>query len=162
MFPDASLDFLLAASALLLTNQLDRAVAEAHRGLKSGGLLLAVDEPGVPLIITPWTEQLGPEHLGERDRAMGIIENAYPERVWGERFREAGFHVRFKPFFPLRDSWKRELVRYTPLVLLNGLLFWFKVIVAHKPSQGRPQVEPSGMRWNFLPGESSTCETPTG
>jgi ubiquinone/menaquinone biosynthesis C-methylase UbiE len=134
MFESASLDFVAAHSALHHTNSLDRVLGEAYRVLKPDGLAFALDEPGVPRYITPLTRSHAPEHFGEHERSFGVIENTYPEEVWAEYFRNAGFTVEFIPFFFRRRSTLAKLIRATPLSLLNGLFFWQKIIVARKPS----------------------------
>lgn len=133
-FDTESLDFVVADAALHHTNYLERVLSEVHRVLKPGGLALAVDEPGVPRYLTPLTRSLGPEHFGAHERSLGVIENTYPEAVWARFFETAGFRVHFVPFFFRRGSRIANLVQRTPLVNLNGLIFWDKVIVAYKPA----------------------------
>jgi ubiquinone/menaquinone biosynthesis C-methylase UbiE len=130
MFGSETLDFVAAHAALHHTNQLERVLGEVYRVLKPGGLAFALDEPGVPRYIVPFNKDLSPQHFGAHERSLGVIENTYLESEWADLFREAGFSVRFLPFFFRRKTRLARLIRGTPLVYLNGLFFWDKIIVA--------------------------------
>ncbi len=132
MFSNSSLDFAAVDAALHHTNNLDRVLREVWRVLKPGSMMVAVNEPGIPSLITPLTRNLSPEAFGSHERQFGVVENTYTERAWGEFFEQAGFETQFLPFFHLRNSRKARLLRYSPLVFLNGILFWFKIIIAKK------------------------------
>jgi ubiquinone/menaquinone biosynthesis C-methylase UbiE len=140
-FADASLDFVAADAALHHTDDLPAVLAEAFRVLKPGGRLLGIHEPGVPALLTPFNRFLVVKH-GEHEKDFGIIENIYAESVWRDFFEAAGFNVRFLRFFGRRGNWRAKLVARTPLLLLNGLLFWSKVIVATKPIEAPPSDRP--------------------
>jgi ubiquinone/menaquinone biosynthesis C-methylase UbiE len=130
-FPDSSLDFVVADAALHHTNELDALLADARRVLKPGGTLLAIHEPGVPRLLTPFNRFLVVNH-GGHEKQFGIIENIYPEGEWRDYFERTGFAVRFVPYFGRRANWRARLVAHRPFIWLNGLMFWSKVIVAKR------------------------------
>jgi ubiquinone/menaquinone biosynthesis C-methylase UbiE len=131
-FADSSLDFVVADAALHHTDRLDMLLAEVSRVLKPGGVVIAVHEPGVPALLTPFNRFLVVNH-GGHEKQFGVIENIYREQEWRSFFERAGFGVRFVRYFGRRGNWRAKLVANTPIRWLNGLMFWSKVIVASKP-----------------------------
>lgn len=145
MFEDESLDFITASAVLHHASDLGQIMRECRRVLRHSGLFLAILEPAIPKVITPFTRGLSEEHFGEAERQHGVKDQTFYEWEWREAYDQAGFDVRFLNMVIRTVSWRSRLVRSTPLRWANGLLFWEKAMVARPRSQaGERQAGPGG------------------
>lgn len=124
-----SFDFVVIDAALHHTDYLHLTLGEINRVLKRKGKVIAIREP-IESTIWPLKKRLG--LVDKPVKKYGMVENTYAKENWIKFFNDAGLNVRIKPIY-YKGGWKEQLIRLTPLRLLNGILYSRYYFDADKP-----------------------------